>query len=295
MPGAERRAVIAMVVATLLWGATFVVTRDALAAIAPLPLVLGRFTVALVLFLAAVAVRPSRLNRAAWLGGLASGSLTAGSYLFQAIGLTDTSAGSSAFLTCAGTLCAGFFAWPLLRQRPGPTLFAGILLALAGSALLSLRGSLTLGIGERWTMLGALLYALQIVSVARFAPAADPVGLMAVQSLVMVATLAPFAANDLRAFETLDAANWVRFAYLAIPASVIAPLLQVAAQRTLPPGRVGLLFALEPVFGLLFAIGLGGEHFAPRWWLGAALILVAVVLVEARAARAPEARRPASA
>jgi drug/metabolite transporter (DMT)-like permease len=295
MPGAERRAVIAMVGATLLWGATFVVTRDALAAIAPLPLVLGRFSVALAVFLVAVALRPSRLNRAAWLGGLASGSLTAGSYLFQAIGLTDTSAGSSAFLTCAGTLCAGFFAWPLLRQRPSPTLFAGILLALAGSALLSLRGSLDLGMGERWTMLGALLYALQIVSVARFAPAADPVGLMAVQALVMVATLAPFAAKELGAFATLDATNWMRFAYLAIPASVIAPLLQVAAQRTLPPGRVGLLFALEPVFALLFALGIGGEHFAPRWWLGAALILVAVVLVEARAARAPEARRSASA
>lgn len=295
MPGAERRAVLGMVVATLLWGATFVVTRDALAAIAPLPLVFGRFCVALVVFLVAVALRPSRLNRAAWLGGLASGSLTAGSYLFQAIGLTDTSAGSSAFLTCAGTLCAGFFAWPLLRQRPGATLFGGILLALAGSALLSLRGSLTLGIGERWTMLGALLYALQIVSVARFAPAADPIGLMAVQALVLVATLAPFAGGDLRAFTTFDAANWMRFAYLAIPASVIAPLLQVAAQRTLPPGRVGLLFALEPVFALLFAIGLGGERFAPRWWLGAALILAAVVLVEARAARAPEARLPASA
>lgn len=295
MPGAERRAVIAMVCATLLWGATFVVTRDALAAIAPLPLVLGRFSVALAVFLVAVALRPSRLNRAAWLGGLASGSLTAGSYLFQAIGLTDTSAGSSAFLTCAGTLCAGFFAWPLLRQRPGPTLFAGILLALAGSALLSLRGSLDLGLGERWTMLGALLYALQIISVARFAPAADPVGLMAVQALVMVATLAPFAVKELGAFATLDATNWMRFAYLAIPASVIAPLLQVAAQRTLPPGRVGLLFALEPVFALLFALGIGGEHFAPRWWLGAALILVAVVLVEARASRAPEARRSASA
>ena len=294
MPGAERRAVIAMVVATLLWGATFVVTRDALGAIAPLPLVLGRFSVALLVFLVAVALRPSRLNRAAWLGGLASGSLTAGSYLFQAIGLTDTSAGSSAFLTCAGTLCAGFFAWPLLRQRPGKALFAGILLALAGSALLSLRGSLTLGAGERWTMLGALLYALQIVSVARFAPAADPVGLMAVQALVVVATLAPFAGKELGAFATLDAVNWMRFAYLAIPASVIAPLLQVAAQRTLPPGRVGLLFALEPVFGLLFAIGLGGERFAPRWWLGAALIHAAVVLVEARVARAREARLPAS-
>jgi len=292
---AERRAVLGMVVATLLWGATFVIARDALGTIAPLPLVLGRFSVALVAFAVAIALRPSRLSRAAWLGGLASGSLTAGGYLFQAIGLRDTPAGTSAFLTSAGALFAAFFAWPLLRQRPGPTLLAGILLALAGSALLSLRGSFTLGIGERWTMLGALVFALQIVAVARFAPKADPIGLMAVQTLVLVATLLPFAGRELGVFATLDAANWMRFAYLAIPASAIAPLLQVASQRTLPAGRVGLLFALEPVFALAFAIGLGGESFAPRWWLGAALILVAVVLVEARAARAPAARLPATA
>jgi len=57
-------------------------------------------------------------------------------------------------------------------------------------------------------------------------------------------------------------------------------LLQVYAQRTLPAGRMGLLFALEPVFALLFAVTLGAERFEPRWWLGAGLILGAVVMVE---------------
>jgi drug/metabolite transporter (DMT)-like permease len=60
----------------------------------------------------------------------------------------------------------------------------------------------------------------------------------------------------------------------------VAPLLQVYAQRTLPAGRMGLLFALEPVFALVFAVTLGAERFEPRWWLGAGLILFAVVMVE---------------
>ena len=75
-----------------------------------------------------------------------------------------------------------------------------------------------------------------------------------------------------------------RFAYLVLAGSTVAPLLQVLAQRVLPPGRIGLLFALEPVFALLFALTLGGEQFIARWWLGAALILAAVVLVEWRPA-----------
>ena len=68
-------------------------------------------------------------------------------------------------------------------------------------------------------------------------------------------------------------------------------MLQVFAQQTLSAGRVALLFALEPVFALLFALTLGGERFVARWWFGAALILCAVVLVEWRAATA-SAREP---
>jgi drug/metabolite transporter (DMT)-like permease len=43
---------------------------------------------------------------------------------------------------------------------------------------------------------------------------------------------------------------------------------------------MGLLFALEPVFALVFAVTLGAERFEARWWLGAGLILAAVVMVE---------------
>lgn len=71
-----------------------------------------------------------------------------------------------------------------------------------------------------------------------------------------------------------------RLAYLALAGSVIAPLLQVIAQRTLSAGRVALLFALEPVFGLLFALTLGGERYAPSWWLGALLIFCGVLRAE---------------
>jgi drug/metabolite transporter (DMT)-like permease len=81
-----------------------------------------------------------------------------------------------------------------------------------------------------------------------------------------------------------DAPTWWRLGYLVLAGAVAAPLLQVMAQRSLPPGRIALLFALEPVFALVFAATVGGERFVLRWWVGAVLILCAVVLVEGRAA-----------
>jgi len=289
----ELAGVACMVAATLLWGATFVAIRDTVSSLDPAALVFARFAAAAVILGVAVVVARSPLPRAALTGGALAGLLAVGGFLFQAIGLTGTSAGSSAFLTCAGTLLAGVFAWPLLGERPGPVLAAGLLLAAGGAALLTLREGLHLGAGELWTLLGAVSYALQIVAVARYAGRVPPLALAFVQSVVVAAVLSYAAPAALRGLPALGPAGWTRFAYLAIAGSVLAPLLQVTAQRMLPAGRIGLLFALEPLFALVFALTLGAERFAVRWWLGAALILLAVVMVEAQALRRES--RPAGA
>lgn len=295
MRGREAPAVGAMVGATLLWGATFVILRDAVPRIPPAQLVFARFGVATAC-LFPWAARRGGLDRAALVGGVVSGLLGACGYLFQAIGLATTSAGNSAFLTCAGTLFAGFFAWPLLGERPSATLVSGIAVALVGAGLLSLRGGLRVGPGDAWTMLGALAFALQVVAVARWAPASDAVALLTVQVATITLVELPFAGGVVATFASLAAADWARFAYLAVAGSLLAPLLWVTAQRFLPAGRVGLLFALEPVFALGFALAFGGERFAARWWIGAGLILLAVTVVERRAIRAErETRRTATA
>ena len=280
MSAAERRALSAMVLATLLWGGTFVAIRDAVAAVPPALLVSTRFLGAGALFALVLALRRRLPTRRDVAGGALSGLLMVGGYFLQAVGLRSTSAGSSAFLTCAGTLLAAFWAWLLLGERPGTRLTLGLALAMAGAALLSLRGGFRLGAGELITLAGAALFALQVVAIARFAATTDPVALVCVQSFVAGLVLLPFAAPSAGALGTLGGANLARFGYLLLAGSTLAPLLQVYAQRTLPAGRMGLLFALEPVFALVFAVTLGAERFEPRWWLGAGLILAAVVMVE---------------
>ena len=273
-----------MVIATLLWGGTFIVTRDALPGISVPVLMLARFGAAALVFGVIVVATRRPLDRLTAWGGLACAPFILACYALQAAGLRETSAGSSAFLTCAGTLAAPFFAWMLLRQRPSNAVFLGMALALAGSALLSWREALGFGRAEMLTFAGSLAYAFQLVIVARVAPAVDPVALTAFQSLGVALCVLPFS-SPREAFGALSggAIAW-RTLYLALAGTVAAPLLQVMAQRTLPTGRIALLFALEPVFALIFAATLGGERFATRWWAGAALILAAVLIAEWRAA-----------
>lgn len=282
----------AMLGATLLWGATFVVIRDALHRVDPVSLVFTRFLAAAALLGVALVVARRRPDREAVRGGVLIGILSACGFLFQAIGLRHTSAGTSAFLTSLGSLFAGVFAWPLLGQRPGALLASGIALAVAGSFLLASPAAFGVGPGEGWTLLGAVAWGLQVVAIARFAPHADPLALTAVQAATVAAAMLPFAIGRDPLAGLGDPALLARVGYLVVAGSVIAPFLQVVAQRRLSAGRVGLLLALEPVFALLFALTLGAERFAPRWWAGAGLIVLAIALVEWRAGRAEPPARP---
>lgn len=294
--GAERAAVLAMVAATLIWGGTFVILRDTVPRVRPLALVFTRFLIAAVVFAAVQLARRRRVApRGTWLGGGLSGLCAAGAYLFQAIGLTTTRAGSSAFLTCFGTVLGALFAWPLLGQRPTGALLWGLAAAITGAALITLHQGLALGAGELWTLLGAALFGLQVVVLARVAPSGDAVAIGAVQAAAVALVLLPWAPAALRDLAGLGAADLARLAYLALPATVVAPWLQIRAQRSLPAGRIALLFVLEPLFALVFALSFGAERFAWRWWLGALLIVSGVLIVEGRTlAPASRAARRAS-
>ena len=290
MAAAARRAewfgIGAIVSASLLWGSTFVVIRDSLHALDPVALVASRFAIATLLLAGGAAWHRPRFDRPALVGGALGGLCAAGGYLFQAVGLRFTAAGTSAFLTSTGTLFAGLMAWPLLGQRPTAVLLCGIALAMCGAGLLPAAGGFHMGPGEWWTLGGAGLFALQIVVLARYAPRSDTLALASVQAAILVLSLAPFARPAAHRVLELNPSDLCRVGYLAVAGSTLAPLLHVAAQRVLPAGRVGLLFALEPVFALLFAITAGRERFAGPWWLGAALILLGVIGVEAAALRA---------
>ena len=268
--------------ATVIWGATFVVIRDSVVSVDPAALVLARFAIAaLVLFAVALLLRRP-FTREVWIGGALSGAVAALAFGLQAQGLTSTAAGTSAFLTALGSLFAGFFAWPLLGQRPQRSLALAIVIAAAGVALLTGVRRFAFGAGEALTIAGALAFGMQVVVLARFAPRVDPLALTAVQALGLAVAVAPFGAPHLSA-ALFSAALLPRLGYLVIGGSIVAPLLQILAQRRLSAGRTGLLLGLEPVFATVFAVTLGAEHPPTAWWAGAALILMAVWLVESRA------------
>ena len=93
---------------------------------------------------------------------------------------------------------------------------------------------------------------------------------------------APCGRTSLRETPSLPgtAKVWAAALFLGIVCSGVCLVLQSVFQQHTTASRASLIFTLEPVFSAIFAFFLLGERIGARGYLGAALMLASLVLVE---------------
>jgi drug/metabolite transporter (DMT)-like permease len=219
--------------------------------------------------------------------GLFAGSLLGVGFLLQTEGLLRTTASRSGFLTGVLVVFVPLIEFALFRKRPPAPALLGILLAFTGMTALSTPwadSSAATLLGDSLTLGCALVFAGQIVLLGRIAPRHPLLPLLLLQLAtigVMAAVAGPFV--EAQHFSG-EPRLWLGLVYLALFATLLAFGVQTWAQKILPPVRVALLSALEPVFAALWAALLIGERLTSRELLGGALIVAGVAVGEAGAA-----------
>jgi drug/metabolite transporter (DMT)-like permease len=295
---------LALVLTTLIWGSTFILVKESLTGITPMRFLALRFLVAAVVLFGLVAVTRTRVDRATWRAGALAGIPFFLSFLTQTFGLVWASPATSAFLTGTSVVLVPLASVVLLRHRVGPWTWAGALAAFAGLALLAFHGGGGIGIGELWTIGTAVAVAAQLLLLERLSPGRSPLALTATQCAgcaVYAVLCLPLDAIVLGhavpgPFAPLPARVLLAAVYMGCAATALAFFLQTWAQARISATRVGVLFALEPVFALLFSFFAGAERLSARAVLGMALILAGMLLVEALGRReAGSARRESAA
>lgn len=271
-------ATAALVGLTAIWGSTFFLIRDLVQRVAPADFLAVRFALAAVLLLA-LAWRQVRAlpRRVLWLGaGL--GALYGAAQILQTIGLVSTDASLSGFVTGTYVVLTPLLAAVVLRERLTPLTWVAVFLATAGLGVLSLRG-LAISPGVLLTLAAAALYAGHIVVLGHRSRPEQALGLSAVQ-MVVIALMCVVVAAPGGIQLPATSAEWWTVAYMAVAASIIALLLQTWAQAHMSATRAAIIMTLEPVFAALFAVWFGGENLTVRMWVGGAMVLAAMYLVE---------------
>ena len=277
---------LALAGAAAIWGGSFVVMKDTLDAISPSWLMATRFLLASVL-VGALFWRTLRdnLDVSHLAMGAILGLVWGAAYLVQNIGLDDTTPGRNAFLTATYCVMTPFINWAVARRRPDGGNVLAALLAIVGVGMVALGDDLSLAMsrGDWLTLVGAVLFAVHIVLVARFSSAHDVMTLTVVQLVVgallaLVVALVTEAPPTLATFASPDV--WVSLAYLVVLSSGVCTVLQNVGQAHVPPAQASLLLSLESVFAVVASVLFYHELVTPRIALGFATIFVAVLVSE---------------
>jgi drug/metabolite transporter (DMT)-like permease len=269
---------------TALWGLTFVVVKEAVAAYPPLPFLAVRFGLAAVVLGAFALRRPADARL-----GLSIGAVLAIGYLTQTVGLTRVPASTAGLLTGMFVVFTPLCDAVIYRVRTPPVTLLAVAVAVLGMVALTYGGSLGRGelAGEALLLVCALAFAVHIALLSRHSPHHSAVGLAAWQ---MLACAALFSAGTLatKAAAPPPAAVWSALLVTGLGASAVAFLAQTYVQRRLSAGRAALLLTAEPAFAVLFGVALAHDRLTPLRVGGAAVILGALAGHEALVAR----RRP---
>jgi drug/metabolite transporter (DMT)-like permease len=282
----RRRADAALLFNTIAWGATFVLVKNALGGISPMLFLAARFGLAAVA-LAIIFFGPLRRSfswTAVGAGALSGVFLFAG-FAFQTYGLRLTSAPKSAFLTGMTSILAPFLAAVVYRIRPGVSEIAGVLVSVTGLACMTLEGPLgSIASGDVLTLLGAAAFAANIVTVGHFSESM-PVSVLTVAQIGAAALCAcVLLPAETQRFEWRPAVI-AAIAITGLLCTAVAFSLQTWAMQYATATRTAVIYMFEPVVAWITSWLIAGVGLSARATLGAALILLGIILVELKPLR----------
>jgi len=283
---------VLLLLTAIVWGTGFVSQRKAMEGMQPFVFIALRFFLGCLVLLPVLLSRIPRGKPAtkaafdwkATVRNLVLPSVVCGLFLFagtsvQQLGIMTTSASKAGFLTSLYLVIVpllGLF----IGKRVNLWVWIGVALALAGVWFLSVGIEMSIQKGDILLIIGALFWALQILALDHYTEKLDALGLAFGQFL----TAAVLGTAVSLIFENgslvTNPSAWWSLLYSGIVAVGIGFTLQVLGQSKVDPALASLILSLEAVFALLGGMVFLGERLSGREWLGCAVMLAAVILVQ---------------
>lgn len=297
-PLQRKKALIALLVVTSVWGATFIWMKQALNSLEPEIQDIGRFQVVAILVAARFAVaaiamlllfpkaRAALKHPEQWRGGLVLGGIMLVGFVTQMIGLEDISPSVSAFLTSLYVVFTALITVIFTKSRPSRALILGVLLATFGAGFIQGPPHLTWGLGEILTVICAVFFALHIIYTQKITQQLEPIGVT--QTSFIVVTIGSFLLLLLigggRSISQWDLVFkdgvFVQILCLGIGGSLFCLLLLNLFQRFLHPIQAAIIYAFEPVWATFYGLSLGLDHWSGWILVGGGALFIGNIVVE---------------
>ncbi|MDO4212452.1 MAG: DMT family transporter [Bacteroidales bacterium] len=276
--------ILVLISATVIWGGNFVVAKGAVEQVGGAWVTGIRFLTAGFVMLAVFFPRIKKAITADLVkAGVIIGVFSCLGYGFQFWGLEGTTPSKNAFLSACYCVTVPFIWWLVARRRPTGRNLLAAGVCLAGMALVTLNGEFTVSWGDGVSILSAVLYGAEIVSIAMLLKDHDILAITAIQMITsgILAIVGGMLTSGFPGVDVLTRPDFaMRLLYIILLGSCYATVAQNVAQKHLPPTEASLLISLESVFGTVFSVIFYGEEMTLKLVLGFALIFGSILLSE---------------
>ena len=283
-----RVAMFILTLDTMAWGLSYVVIKIGAAAMPPFELIALRFTIASLICTLLFRDQLRQITRRGAFYGVVLGITMFIGSTTMAYGVLSTTASTATFLASAKIVFVPLLLALWTRKLPAVRMSLCFLGTMVGIGLLSLEDGLNLSLGAILCILSALSYAFHIIFTGEMAKRENAVVLGVVQQI----TMAILGWVGLALFNTpvvpTGFAPWAAVLTLALVNGVFVFVSRSVAPAHASSEHTALLFALEPVFGAIFSYLLMHDTLDLQDALGAAIILLSVLLASTKKKSAPK-------
>ncbi len=274
-------AELGLLYASAIWGTTFFIVKNTLQYIDPVVLCSYRFLLAalILMFFLIYNHQPLFSNLKE---GVILGIFLWLIYISQTIGLVFTTASNAAFITGLFIVFIPIFLFIFFKKKPNLKSLLAIAIALCGLNFLT--GGLThANKGDIITLITAFAYALHVLFADKYVKNNVNPYTLCFQQFLFVSILSFLTAFFFRLPFSIAKTSvvWI-ILFLTIFPTLSAFVIQLVAQKNTAPIKVSLIFALEPVFGAIFAWTLGGETFIITKAVGGLLIFLSLIVYNSK-------------
>ena len=267
----------ALLTVSAAWGLSFVVMKTAIERQSVNNFLFTRFVLAVLVM---ILIRPQVIkyfNKDLLLRGFGAGFFLGGGYILQTIGLANTGAAITGFVTGLYVILTPLFAAVIFKDRISKTTWLYVLMATIGLALLSLQGW-SVGFGELMVFLSAIAFAAHITALSKWSSGRD-VYAMTITQLMMCAIMTGVASTFEGYSLPPDNGVWGVVIFTAVFATAIAFIVQTWSQAHMSATKVAVILTMEVVFAAIFAVIFGGERLSFQEALGGILVVTAMYLI----------------
>ena len=271
---------------TFCWGVSYFLMDICLGEIDPFTLNAFRFIIAFIIAAILSGKKLFNVSKETLLYASLVGFLMAVVYIGATFGVKYTTISNSGFMCSLTVIFTPIMEWIVFKKKPSKKFSLVLLICITGIALLTLGKDFSLNMehikGDLLCVMCAFSYAVLLIfteigvkneKVNPYQMGVFQIGITGVLNLILA-----FIIETPHFPETMEV--WGAVAFLAVFCTGVAYVMQPIAMQYTSSGHVGVIFALEPVFSAIVAFMFAGEVLFAKQYLGGALMLFSIILME---------------